>query len=67
MCAIRLNISSSICINSVNVDRYVSLIWHKSPTKCGIHLPKSIFQTRSSPACGRSCCLSNIEGQGKYN
>ncbi|NBI88438.1 hypothetical protein D3Z47_20560 [Lachnospiraceae bacterium] len=39
--------------NSVNVARYVSLIWHiipfgyKSPTKCGIHLPKSIFQTRS--------------------
>ena len=34
--------------NSVNVARYASLIWHKSPTKWGIHLPKSIFQTRSS-------------------
>ncbi len=40
--------------NAVNVARYASLIWHiipfgyKSPTKCGIHLPKSIFQTRSN-------------------
>ncbi len=39
--------------NAVNVARYASLIWHKSPTKCGIHLPKSIFQTRSGDFGGR--------------
>ena len=41
-------LSAIFAPNSVNVARYDSLIWHKSPTKCGIHLSKSIFQTRSS-------------------
>ena len=29
--------------NAVNVARYASLIWRKSPTKWEIHLPESIF------------------------
>ncbi|MCI8308348.1 MAG: tyrosine-protein phosphatase [Lachnospiraceae bacterium] len=33
--------------NSVNVARYASLIWHKSPAKCETHLTESNFQTRS--------------------
>ncbi len=45
-------------MNSVNVARYASLIWHiipfgyKSPTKWEIHLPESIFQTRSRTGYG---------------
>ncbi|MCI8282664.1 MAG: MBOAT family protein [Lachnospiraceae bacterium] len=31
---------------SVNVARYASLIWHKSPTNCEIHPVESNFQTR---------------------
>ncbi len=34
--------------NSVDVARYASFIWHKSPTNCAAHLTESIFQTRSS-------------------
>ena len=34
--------------NSVDVARYASFIWHKSPTNCDAHLTESIFQTRSS-------------------
>ncbi|WWR22410.1 DUF6783 domain-containing protein [Lachnospiraceae bacterium JLR.KK009] len=34
--------------NSVNVARYASFIWQKSPTNCRIHLSESNFQTRSS-------------------
>ncbi len=56
--------------NSVNVARYASLIWHKSPTKCGIHLPKSIFQTRSSDGgnnCpGKQSCMEIQSAQGKH-
>ncbi len=33
--------------NSVDVARYASFIWHKSPTNCAEHLTESIFQTRS--------------------
>ncbi|WWR18448.1 DUF6783 domain-containing protein [Lachnospiraceae bacterium JLR.KK009] len=33
--------------NSVNVARYASFIWQKSPTNCRIHLSESNFQTRS--------------------
>ncbi len=33
--------------NSVDVARYDSFIWHKSPTNCDAHLTESIFQTRS--------------------
>ena len=33
--------------NSVNIARYASFIWHKSPTNCDAHLAESIFQTRS--------------------
>ena len=35
--------------NSVNVARYASFIWQKSPTNCRIHLSESNFQTRSNP------------------
>ena len=34
--------------HSVDVARYDSFIWHKSPTNCDAHLAESIFQTRSS-------------------
>ncbi len=33
--------------NSVDVARYDSFIWHKSPTNCDAHLTESFFQTRS--------------------
>ncbi|WWR22338.1 DUF6783 domain-containing protein [Lachnospiraceae bacterium JLR.KK009] len=33
--------------NSVNVARYASFIWQKSPTNCRIYLSESNFQTRS--------------------
>ncbi|WWR19189.1 DUF6783 domain-containing protein [Lachnospiraceae bacterium JLR.KK009] len=33
--------------NSINVARYASFIWQKSPTNCRIHLSESNFQTRS--------------------
>ncbi|NBH24749.1 hypothetical protein D3Z60_02805 [Lachnospiraceae bacterium] len=33
--------------NSVNAARYASLIWHKFPTNCDVHLKESIFQTLS--------------------
>ncbi|WWR22392.1 DUF6783 domain-containing protein [Lachnospiraceae bacterium JLR.KK009] len=33
--------------NSVNVARYASFIWQKSPTNCRIHLSESNFQTHS--------------------
>ena len=33
--------------HSVDVARYASFIWHKSPTNCVAHLTESIFQTRS--------------------
>ena len=33
--------------NSVNVARYASLIWYKSPVKWVIHLAERNFQTRS--------------------
>ena len=35
-------------LNSGYIARYAPLIWHKSPTNCGIHLSESNFQTRSS-------------------
>ncbi len=42
-----LNLHAPLCAifasNSVNVARYASLIWHKSPTNCGIHLEESNF------------------------
>ncbi|WWR18029.1 DUF6783 domain-containing protein [Lachnospiraceae bacterium JLR.KK009] len=38
--------------NSVNVARYASFIWQKSPTNCRIHLSESNFQTRSSGGTG---------------
>ena len=34
--------------NAVNVARYASLIWAKSPTNCDAHLAESNFQTRFS-------------------
>ncbi len=51
--------------HSVDVARYASFIWHKSPTNCDVHLTESIFQTRSSNAMVsqilslRYCC-SNL-------
>ncbi|WWR18954.1 DUF6783 domain-containing protein [Lachnospiraceae bacterium JLR.KK009] len=56
--------------NSVNVARYASFIWQKSPTNCRIHLSESNFQTRSSQLpqtrfccwhCSRRyCCTSRL-------
>ncbi len=57
---------SPLCVifapHSVDVTRYASFIWHKSPTNCDVHLTESIFQTRSrgtsismtrrAPLCG---------------
>ncbi|WWR22315.1 DUF6783 domain-containing protein [Lachnospiraceae bacterium JLR.KK009] len=40
--------------NSVNVARYASFIWQKSPTNCRIHLSESNFQTRSNLS-GQRC------------
>ncbi len=39
--------------HSVDVARYASFIWHKSPTNCDVHLTESIFQTRSGIGSGR--------------
>ena len=42
--------------NSVNVARYASFIWQKSPTNCRIHLSESNFQTRSSDSNDKVEC-----------
>ena len=57
-----------ICViflpNSVNVARYASFIWQKSPTNCRIHLSESNFQTRSS-ATGKNMISYSIEPLGQ--
>ncbi|WWR22288.1 DUF6783 domain-containing protein [Lachnospiraceae bacterium JLR.KK009] len=46
--------------NSVNVARYASFIWQKSPTNCRIHLSESNFQTRSRRGTGCGAALQGI-------
>ena len=49
---------------SVDVARYASFIWHKSPTNCDAHLTESIFQTRSKTGDQEkvSCFFALISG-----